>query len=54
MAETLDPEHLAHRLMLELSGRGWALDRGPLFEAALRLLARGEPVPLDRPAGAGG
>ncbi|WP_448594090.1 organomercurial lyase [Thermoflexus hugenholtzii] len=54
MAETLDPEHLAHRLMMELSGRGWALDRGPLFEAALRLLARGEPVPLDRLAEAVG
>lgn len=54
MAETLDPEHLAHRLMLELSGRGWALNRGPLFEAALRLLARGEPVPLDRLAEAVG
>jgi len=54
MAEILDPERLAHRLMMELSGRGWALDRGPLFEAALRLLARGEPVPLDRLAEAVG
>ena len=54
MAGTLDPELLAHRLMMGLSGRGWALDRGQLFEAALRLLARGEPVPPERLAEAVG
>jgi len=48
MANTLDLERIAHTLMMELAGRGGALSHGRLFEAALRMLACGEPVPPER------
>lgn len=54
MAETLDPHRLADSLMLELAGRGWAPDHGRLWKSALRLLAQGEPVSVDRLAEAMG
>lgn len=43
-----DLEALAHRLVMDLAGRSGWIEQPAFFEAVLRMLARGEPIPIAR------